>query len=199
MQDHYTHVIQMENKLISLVELLGGLPDVEMSAFSRLIKPIQVSRNQVLLRQGIPCTKIWFLCSGAVRMYRIEGKKDITLNLFTHSRCFTDLVALREQIPALLHIETLVPSEIIEINANDLFSFFEVSLHAERIVRRMYEQLLYEETTRLHDVLYRDATARYNNLIKNNPDALQIIPLKIIASYLNVKPETLSRIRKKIL
>lgn len=188
-----------KTKLLSQIDWMGGLPELDASAFERLLKVSQIPKRTVILKQGCVCSKIWFLCSGAVRMYRVEDKKDITLNLFTHSRFFTDLVALREQIPALLHIESLTESVILEIDALDLLSFFEVSLHAERVGRRMYEQLLYEETTRLHDVLYRDATERYRNLLKHNPNIFQLIPQKIIASYLNVKPETLSRIRKQCL
>lgn len=176
---------------------LGHMTESEQETLASLMTVHELKGKYPILKQGDPCGKIWFLGTGAIRMYRIENKKDITLNLFTKPRFFNDLVAFKEQIPALLNIETVGPSVILEMDAPGLYQLLADSLNSERIVRQLYEQLLYEETTRLHELIFSDATARYNKMMDKMPDIFQRIPQKHIASYLNITPETLCRIRKQ--
>lgn len=178
------------------VQSLGEMTEEEQLRFLSFSTIVELKAKKTILKQGSICTKIWFLLSGSIRMYRIEDKKDITLHLFIRNRFFTDLVALKEQIPSLLQIETIEPTVLIAIDAADLHNLFDSSLNCERIGRKLYQQLLYEETSRLHDLLYRNATQRYVNMLKIMPNIFQHIPQKHIASYLNIRPETLSRIRK---
>jgi len=184
-------------QFIQKLEELGTMSDDVKLQFHSFSSVLQLEKKKTILKQGTLCNKIWFLASGSIRMYRIENNKDITLHLITHSRFFTDLIALTEQSPSTLQIETIDPCTIIVLNAKELQKLLDTDLPSERIGRKLYQQLLFEETKRLQDSIFLSANERYIKLIASAPEIFQKIPQKHIASYLHIKPETLSRIRKQ--
>ncbi len=142
------------------------------------------------------CTKIWLLKDGAIRMYRENNNKDYTLHLFTHPRFITDYVSVKEQSPATFFMEALIPTTMLEFSFEKLYGLLEYSINYEKVARKIFEELLFEETSRLDDIVFLDATQRYNKLLQKDIEIFQKVPLKHIASYLKISPETLSRIRK---
>lgn len=183
---------------LQLIQSLGGLGPNEEETFVSILQVKEFGAKQTILKAGSINTKVWFIHSGIIRIFKMDENKDVTLHLFSHSRFIADIISLQEQTPALYSIETISPCTLIEVDMIALENFLANSLHAERVVRKMYQHLLYEETKRLSRILFDDAETKYKTLLENNPEILQQVPLKYIASYLNITPETLSRIRKRI-
>ena len=169
----------------------------EIAGFQFKATVLELPANTNLLLSGKQCTKIWYLFDGVVRMYNKSHRRELTLHLFTNSRFITDFISVKTKEPTKYNIQTVIPSTIIEFEASDLFSFLDTSLNFERVGRKIFETLLLEETARLQDVLFLDATERYKKLWQSKPEYFMQIPQKYIASYLKISPETLSRIKKE--
>jgi CRP-like cAMP-binding protein len=176
-------------------DLLQDLTVDERNKFFSLANVCQIPSRQVIFTPGDICTKMWFLVDGAVRMFRENKGKDSTLHIITSARFFTDFVSIKSQIPANYSFETLIPSTIMEFDVREFYGLLEYSLNFERVGRKILEIVLYQETSRLDDLVFLDATERYQKLLESNPIIFQKIPLKYVASYLKISPETLSRIR----
>jgi len=169
----------------------------EIAAFQSRAKVLQLPANINLQKSGQACRKIWYLVDGVVRMYNHTHHRELTLHLFTTSRFITDFISVKTQQPTRFSIETVIPTTIVEFDAADMFAFLDSSLNFERVGRKIFETLLFEETERLQDVLFLDATERYKKLWASKPEYFSQIPQKHIASYLKISPETLSRIKKE--
>ena len=164
------------------------------SDFDRLEKylvPRTLRKNEILLDQGQICQAVYFISSGSAYQFRYE---DIDEKI-------TDLHLPKEWCLNYSSFITQAPSENI-IKANSETAAFGLSLTAiheliaQSSVFLQLGKILQGATTRTH---YLDNSMspfeRYNDLIKNRPLVLQMFPLKLIASYLNMTPETLSRVR----
>lgn len=171
----------------------------EIALFQSKAQILQLPANKPLLEHGQCCSRIWFLVDGVIRMYNHTHHREFTLHLFTTSRFITDFLSLKTQQPAKFTIHTVIPSCVVMFDACDLYWFMEHSLNFERCGRKIFETLLYDETERLQDTLFLDATERYLKLWGSKPEYFTQIPQKYIASYLKISPETLSRIKKDAL
>lgn len=187
----------MEENLQTLFkDLMQGLTDEEQAKFFSISTEYQIPVNHIILSPCIVCSKMWFLQEGAIRMFREVDGKDNTLHIFNTPRFFNDFVSVKDQKPATYSFQSLTPCSILEFDIVDFYSLLEYSINFERVGRKILELVLYQETTRLDDLIFLNATERYHKLMANNPSIFQMVPQKYIASYLNISPETLSRIRK---
>lgn len=187
----------MEENLHALFEdLMHGLTEEERSKFFSISTQREVPVNNIILSPGKICSKMWFLQEGAIRMFREVEGKDYTLHIFNTPRFFNDFVSVKDQKPATYSFQSLTPCSILEFDIVNFYGLLEYSINFERVGRKILERVLYQETTRLDDLIFLNATERYQKLLADNPNIFQMVPQKYIASYLNISPETLSRIRK---
>ena len=132
------------------------------------------------------------LCS-----YNKNGKKII--DEFSLDKEFiTDYISFLTNSPAEKDVKCLENTELLVIDYDDLQKLYAQNQVFERVGRLMAEALFMNWHQKAKSLMLDDAEARYIKLITKRPNLPQRIPQYLIASYLNVKPETLSRIRKKI-
>lgn len=167
--------------------------------FEKLLQIKTFEKKQLILKQGSFCSKIWFLNSGIIRLFRNQNNIEKTFHLFTTPHFFSDLIALHENTASFFNIQALDITEVIEIDALELEMFLAENIEFDRVARKIYQHMVYEESLRVFDIMFRNAEERYKHFYCLNKTVIQKIPQKIIASYLDMKPETLSRIKKKII
>ena len=100
--------------------------------------------------------------------------------------------------PSLMAIQALTPVIVYSMSEKDLDRLCNESKNAERIGRLNAERIYRRKEEREISLLTMSATERYTELLKRSPQLFQQIPLKYIASYLGIQPESLSRIRKQL-
>lgn len=161
-------------------------------------REISVGKGEVLHSEGSLCHKYWFLSNGCIRQYCVKNGRECTINIFSRQRFFTDLAGIKRNDRSVYSFQALVPSRLVVFEAEKLHCLFDTNIKFERIGRVMYEEVLFDETSRLHDVMVNDATDNYLKLLDGNKDLVTRLPLKTIASYLNITPESLSRIRRSL-
>jgi CRP-like cAMP-binding protein len=98
--------------------------------------------------------------------------------------------------PALFSVAAVEASEVLEITREKLLAVYDQYPVWDRFGRKYLEQLFLYKEAREAALLTQSARERYEDLLKNQPHLLARLPLKYISSYLGVKPESLSRLRK---
>lgn len=165
-----------------------------------LIKSISVKeyvgKGAFILQVGQICQHIFFLQTGLLRsFYTKEG--DERNVAFTQENSFaTDLKSLRSGQPAELSIQALEPSALLRIAKTDLIDLYQQSHQIETFGRRVLEALLEEQEEYASWFTRYSAKERYDLFVQKEPALLQRLSLSQIASFLGIRRETLSRIRR---
>jgi CRP-like cAMP-binding protein len=156
-----------------------------------------IEKDEILLEEGKVCRHLYFLESGLLRYFINKDGNDITKFFTIAPYCFTSQVSFNNEKPATENIQAIEKSVIWQITVqqtNELFELKSWNTFARKIIQEV--QFFTEEI--LEDLQTETAEYRYEKMLKNNPTLVQRIPLKHLASFLGIAPQSLSRIRKKI-
>jgi len=91
----------------------------------------------------------------------------------------------------------LEDSEVVAINAHELFKLYDLFPEIERLFRKIFEAAYVETVNRIEGMQFHSAEERYNGLLSEAPNVLMRVPLKYVASYLGITQVSLSRIRAR--
>jgi CRP/FNR family transcriptional regulator, anaerobic regulatory protein len=189
----------MHNQIIQSIKSFVPLNKNEEEAFLQILEVKEFKKKEFLLQEGKVCNKISFINSGSMRaFYNVEGIEN-TVQFFFADSWYTDYESFLTGAPASENMQALEPCEIVQFNKEDLYKLYETypSFHS---VGRVMAENAFMSLSRLNKMLTNEEpTQRYLNLLQQRPDVVEKIPQHYIASYLGVKPESLSRIRKRIL
>jgi CRP-like cAMP-binding protein len=159
---------------------------------------IEVKKDTVLLQEGKICRYLYFLESGLLRFFILKNGNDITKYFTDVPYCFTSIKSFEAQIPATESIETLEDCVLWAITFDDVQTL--QNLPAWNIFSRKLVQEVQTFTDEiLEDIQTETAENRYKKMLFDNDPLLLRVPLKHIASYLGIAPQSLSRIRKSII
>ena len=176
-----------------------SLTDEEADYFTSLLTAKQVKRKEVLLHAGQICRCINYVHSGALRAYYVDKNGDETSIMFAIPDWWvTDIYSFSTQKPAVMHIDALQPSEILQLQRTDLEKLFIEIPKFEKFFRIIMQNSYVREQLRSIQNLSLTAEERYLNFVEKYPAFIQHIPQKQIASYLGITPEFLSAIRQKL-
>ena len=102
------------------------------------------------------------------------------------------------QRPSGIAIQAVTNIKAFRLHYPPVLELIETSKNAERFHRMIAEQLYIRETRRTYTLISKSAEEKYLHLLESQPDALRLIPIKDLASYLGIHPDSLSRIRNLI-
>lgn len=159
----------------------------------------KIRKRQYLIQDGDVDKIIAFVEKGALRSYSVDDNGNEHIAQFAIEGWFiSDLYSFLTGEPATYNIDALEDSELVVISR---------SANEELLARSpKYQAFLFQQITGAYIALQKRITSsnslspeeRYKNFITTYPDIVQRVPQHMIASYLGVKPETLSRIRKRM-
>lgn len=173
------------------------LEKVNMCSLHYEVKKIQ--KNQFLLQYGEICRYIYFVEKGLIKMYSIDknGKEHI-IQFAPESWLISDRSSLYFNEKSIYYIEAVEDSEVLLLHPdfiNKLIGEFPNSLEKSDILLQKHIKSLQD---RINSLLGETAEERYMKFIKMYPDLLMRVPQWMIASYLGITPESLSRVRKEL-
>jgi CRP-like cAMP-binding protein len=191
----------LPNSHTQLAVYLNGVETISpraTQAIAEIATVLKIKRNQDLQTIGHTCKTIYFINKGIARIYYYHNGVDITESFIFENNIIARVESLFTGKPSRKAIQVLEDSEIVAIDATQLFDLYNTYPETERLFRKIFEAGYVDTVNRMEAIQFHTAEERYTLLIKEQPTLLQRVPLKHIASYLGITQVTLSRIRAAI-
>lgn len=175
------------------------IPDPQWAALAACFRPVDRGRAQHLVLPGAPMQNVFFVARGLLRMYYLDADGRSWNKSFVQEGYFAGAFSsYLLGLPAPFGIEALEPTSVLAARWADVEALFDRHPALERLGRRFAEWLLVRKELRERALLELDATARYEEFLRDHADVAGRIPNYHVASYLGVTEVTLSRIRRKL-
>ncbi|MFH6996558.1 Crp/Fnr family transcriptional regulator [Flavobacterium sp. FlaQc-57] len=162
------------------------------------MKPTKLKKKELFLEQGEICQYTGFILKGAMRQYSIDiaGNEHI-IQLALENWWMVDRESYLMKTPSIYNIDAWEDTELLILEVDDLQRLLEIPAIKE-MFWKMNQSSFIASQKRLNNSIALPAMERYEQLLKNYPDFIQRFPQHIIASYLGISKETLSRVRSKL-
>lgn len=188
----------MSNINTYLAKVLNVPPD-KLSLCSLQFEEKKVPKHDFLLQSGEVCKNIFFVEKGLLRMYSIDknGKEHI-IQFAPESWIISDRSSIYFNEKSKYYIEAVEDSEVLILNVdffNKLLEEFPDSIEKSDLLVQKHVKSLQD---RINSLLGETAEERYMKFTKMYPDLMLRVPQWMIASYLGITPESLSRVRKEL-
>ena len=185
---------QLVHTLAGYINLRAGEKELIQSIF----KVVTYKKVEHVLSEGEVCYNLGFINKGIFRYYIEQEGEEKTYNFAKEGDFICNYESFIKQISSRKHIQAIEESEVLVISKDDLDRFY-ADVTDGNYFGRVHMQQVYAETVRQLIEQYTESPeARYLKFLKNHADLNQRIPQYYIASYVGVKPQSLSRIRKRL-
>ena len=162
-------------------------------------KIVKKKKNEILLSAGKISQVSYFVKKGCLRLFFIDDNgKDVTRYIAFENQFATALVSFITNEPAKETIQVIEDSELLYITHKDFRNLMKIIPKWKDFYNIYLEKAYVNNSKRLTSFTTLNASERYNQLFQINPNIVKRLPNKIVASYINISQETLSRIKSKI-
>lgn len=189
----------MNHKLLKYFQRIMPLSEEEIAAIVETMTIKQFKKGDVLLKEGQISTEAYFVLEGCVRQFYVVEGEEKTSNFFTEEQWVISLNSFRHQQPSGHYLDCCMDSSLVVGNREKEEHLYKRFPKFETVSRKVMEKVFAEQQEIMSSYTTDTAEQRYLKLLKSRPDLFQKIPQYQIASYVGVKPESLSRIRKRLL
>jgi CRP-like cAMP-binding protein len=173
------------------------LSDEEWNAFAACTQKEVIQKRDLILGEGKICDFIAFVEEGMFRFYYVDDGNEKVTAFFFPGDFVSNYRSFLTGQPSDHYIEAMKDSIVYKIRKSDLKTLYDLYPKIDRLGRFIAENLYLTVAKRLDAFLYASPEERYRELQLRNSKLLQEVPQYMLASYLGVKPETLSRIRSR--
>jgi CRP-like cAMP-binding protein len=184
--------------LRQILQAIQPLGDAEWEATEAMLLDLPVPKGSFLLREGEVCRQIYFIRKGLVRLYYLKDGETYIRQFFFEHAFATDLASCTTGAPSRLYIEALEDCELTVLPYAELCRLYDTFPGLQKLGRLLAEHAFAAISGRMASLFLQTPEERYLELIRSRPKVSQRIPQYMIASYLGVTPEGLSRIRRRI-
>ena len=174
------------------------LSSESLDALSSILIPMKYAKGDVILREGDVCKYLYFIDKGLVRQYYFKGGKEVTEHISYEKRMVICIESFLKQVPTTLIVEALEPTLVYLVPHDRLEMLTETSRQIELLYRKILEYALIRSQVHADIRRFESAPERYKRLLNSQPEIFLRAPLVHIASYLQMTPETMSRVRASI-
>lgn len=188
----------MENRLIDYFLKITNLTTDETKVLAESMVVKNFGKNDFLVKEGQFTNDTYFIINGCVRQFKVLDGNDITTNFYTEEQWIISLDNFDGKTESKYNLVCMEDTTVVigdEQKAQELFKQFP---RFETISRQIMETVFMEQQNLMTSYITDKPEQRYLKLLKTRPDIFQRVPQYDIATYIGVKPESLSRIRKKL-
>lgn len=185
--------------LIETVEHIIHLDAEEKEYLLSLFTTRQYKKGDLLLKEGQVCKEVGFIEKGLVR-YFINKEGEELISEFGKERDFVcNYQSFLDHSPSTRNIQAIEDVTLLVISYNDLQLMYKNVKEGEKFGRLVCEQIFVSSLKQITSLYTDPPETRYLQFIQTYPDLQQRIPQYYISSYIGVKPQSLSRIRKRLI
>ncbi len=158
-------------------------------------KEIRLNKGDYFLKEGEYCKSVAFLMQGSMIYYENMNGEEKVCDFAFENDWVSQLNSLANNVPSILNIKALENCFFLEISGDDLVKLKKEVPKMNELQARVSEELYFKANNRLSNLAHLSAKERYRKEIEINPQLAQRVPQYHLASYLGIKPQSLSRIR----
>jgi CRP-like cAMP-binding protein len=177
---------------------LVDFTDEELFMFMQKLKPVTLKKHAFYLKEGQVCKGMVIVQKGCLRYFSRREKGDQTIGFAFEGEWIGDYESFLLQAPSADFIEAIEDTELFTLSYADMQALYQYSQRFERFGRIIAENLFISTAKSNRNLLTQSAEDRYLELLTNRPHIFERLPLHLIASYLGIQPQSLSRIRAKL-
>lgn len=166
------------------IEILGSI-----------LIPMKFQKGDTILEEGKVCRDLYFVEKGMVRQYYYKNKKDVTEHFSFEGRIVFCIESFLKQEPSRLIVEALENTTLYAIPYDKLHNLMERNQEIEMLYRKILEHVAISSQEHADSQRFENAAERYDRLLREKPEIILRAPMVHIASFLQMTPETLSRVR----
>lgn len=174
-----------------------SITDEEFDQICSFFTIKKLRKKQFFLNQGDVCRHLVFVNSGCLRSYLLDEKgQERIIQIAIEDTWISNMTSMMSGEPSLLDIDAIEDSELLVISKDDREKLFEEVPKFESYFRIMHQQSFIEQQKRITSAIIHSAIKKYNDFLDRYPKLANRVPQHMVASYLGISPETLSRARK---
>lgn len=189
---------QVIDLLKSVFKSVSPFEEQELNKISKLFKPMSVKKGTLILHEGDICQEFYCVVSGCIRTYFLDrnGSEKTRYVLFDHY-IGTALSSFVTQKPSIEFIDALEDTTLLSISHADFYRLTIESENWKAFYQRILEMAYVFQNRKIEQLVTLTAKQRYDSVLTENPLYIQRLSNKILASYLDMREETLSRLKSK--
>jgi CRP-like cAMP-binding protein len=188
----------MIEKLIIRIQSFIDLTQKDRDCINRLFRKKEIQKGNFFLTERQVCRHVGFILKGLIRYYINQDGEEKTYAFAQEGNFVCNYESFIPQTPSTKIIQAIENCEMLQISFDDLQIFYESVARGERFGRLVIGQVFIELLQDLSSFYTDTPEYRYEKFVKEHPDLQQRISQYHIASYVGIKPQSLSRIRKRI-
>lgn len=190
----------MHDKLLQFISSDFHFNSDEIEAIKQYFEPVSYSKHTLLEEAGKIPGYLYYIVSGYLRLfYMDENGNEVTTHINCPPGFFTSYTHFISQTRSEDHVECITDCELLRITKENLDQLVSSSQSMKDFSISVFQKSIAYNENRSKELSVLNAEQRYLKLIENYPEIIQNVPIQYIASFLGMKPESLSRIRKKII
>jgi CRP-like cAMP-binding protein len=188
----------MKDKLKILLKKFADFDERELAQIVSLFKPKSVKKNNILLQEGSIAREFYYVHSGAIRTFFIDKKGyEKTRYVMLDNHIGTTLSSFISQKPSFEFIEALDDTDLLAITYQDFYRLNREINNWKNFYQKILELAYSFQNRKIESLVTLTAKQRYEQLLKENPVFIQRLSNKVLASYLDMREETLSRLKSR--
>ena len=178
--------------------LIPHLQDEDWNALEQRLRVQYLKKGEFLTRHGETSRTVSFINKGLVRMFYVADGKEICTGFVPENDYISCYASFLTQTPSVENIDALEECELLNLSFDDMQYLYQKHPVFEIFGRKIAEMLYILVSTQITRLLALTPEERYQSIVDNEPYVIQRVPQYMIASFIGITPEHLSRIRKKM-
>lgn len=188
----------LTDNLRGVLKYVNDFSEDDLEKIIPCFYPESAKRNTFLLREGSICKEFYFVNKGCLRTYFLDKRgNEKTRYVMPDLYIGTALTSFVSQQPSSEFIEVLDDSELMAISRQDFFRLNKELDSWKVFYQKILEMAYSFQNKKIEGLVTLSAKQRYEQLLHDQPILVQRLSNKVLASYLDLKPETLSRLKSK--
>lgn len=189
----------MSTNLKKFIRRFVTLSDAELEDITSKFKSKVIKKNNHVLKQGDTCKDFIFVQKGCLRLYYVKDDIEVSVWFAFQESSAIEIYSFINESPSDYFLQAIEDSEVLYIPKTELKKLYQYQPKMQEMMRNFWEAVLLDLINRFTALQKDSAEKRYLDLLNKQPDYLETIPQKYLASFIGVTPTSLSRIRKKII